>query len=465
MVNQLKILLESFEPTISSLVGLLTLCAAIWGVLQLTLRGRRKDDTNRVGTGAAVPSSSGTAWQSLFNLGLSEHSQLEELVSVRTVNVVLFCLLVVSFPWLLVALLLLQSVPLSLVNLVVFSGSLLCFALQRAGATTTARWLAITLVVIYWLGAWLTVGEKHGTEYFFAAVVAMPILILSRAQVGQRLLSIALVSGAFAVGITLTAGRQPHQVLDERALQWGYYINALFLAGIIFACVSYYKRFAATSYQLLTSRKRENDALVSRFLPAELAQRIVNEETVAARWHPEGTVLVGSLTGFADLYARLPAIDLVTKLDALYSRFDEVIEANHVEKVKTLGTSYVAAAGLDDADDSYAAIASSVLAMRRIVAEFARDEELPIGFRCGLATGLTISGVIGKSRPRFDIWGEALDAATRLEASAREGEIVVNEQAYWRLNRHFSFTGEAAEDNAFLLLGRAQDHGRTPQHA
>mgnify|MGYP006296144289 CR=1 FL=1 len=302
-------------------------------------------------------------------------------------------------------------------------------------------------------------------EYFFAAMVALPVLIISRAEVGQRLLSIALIAGVFALGVALTAGRPTAPGLPRQALDIGYHANALILAGMIFAAVSYYKQFAATSYQLLTARKSENDALVSRFLPADLARRIANEEAIAARWHPEGTVLVGSLTGFADLYARLPAIDLVTKLDTLYSRFDELIEANRVEKVKTLGTVYVAAAGLDDADDSYAAIASSVLAMRRIVAEFARDEELPIGFRCGLATGLTISGVIGKSRPRFDIWGEALDAATRLEATAAEGEIVVNEQAYWRLNRLFAFAGNAVAENAYLLLDRAQDRGKTPQHA
>jgi class 3 adenylate cyclase len=465
MVEQLIQLLEDFEPTISSIVGLLTLCAAVWGVVQLTLRGRRKNAEAAEQTASAIPAGRGGAWQSLFNLGLTEHSKLEELVSVRTVNVVLFCLLVVSFPWLLFCLLLGQSLPLTLLNLVVFSGTLLCFALQRAGATTTARWLVIIIIVTYWLGALFTVGEKQGTEYFLAAMVAMPVLILSRAQAGQRLLCIALIAGAYAIGVAATAGRPSPQVLDPRVLEWGYYVNALFLAGVVFASVSYYKHFAATSYQLLSFRKRENDELVSRFIPADLVQRMVNEEAVAARWHPEGTVLVGSLTGFADLYTRLPAIDLVTKLDTVYSRFDEVLEANGVEKVKSLGTKYVAAAGLNDSSDSYASIARSVLAMRLIVADFAREEALPIGFRCGVATGLTISGVIGKSRPRFDIWGEALDAAAQLEASAGEEEIVVNEQAYWRLERQFSFAAGADPGNSYLLLGRAQGNGRTPQHA
>lgn len=465
MSEQLIQLLEDFEPTISSIVGLLTLCAATWGVVQLTLRGRRKGAASTDSTVTGRPSTRSQGWQSLLNLGLSEHSQLEELVSVRTVNVVLICMVVVSFPWLLFMLLSLQPLPLSLVNLAAFTGSLLCLALQRAGATTTARWGVIAIVVTYWFVLLLAVGEKEGLEYFFAVLVTMPVVIISRAQVGQRLLSIVLIVCAFACAVALTAGNPPAVVLDPRALQWGYYVNALILAGVIFAVVSYYKRFAATSYQLLSSKKRENDALVSRFLPADLAHRIVNEETVAARWHPEGTVLVGSLTGFANLYSRLPAIDLVTRLDTVYSRFDELIEARGVEKVKTLGTVYVAAAGLDDSSDSYAAIAHSVLAMRRIVADFAREEGLPIGFRCGVATGLTISGVIGKSRPRFDIWGEALDEASRLEATTGDGEIAVNEQAYWRLNGHFSFTGETDAGNSYILLGNAHDNERAPRQS
>jgi len=459
MAEPLIQLLADFEPTISSVVGLLTLCAAIWGVVQLTLRGRRKGAAAGDRSEAGLPPGRGRPWQALFNLGLTEHSQLEELVSVRSVNVVLFCLLVVSFPWLLFCLLFGQSLVLTLLNLIVFSGTLLSFAVQRAGATTTARWLVITLMTIYWLGALLTIGEKQGTEYFLAGLVTLPVLILSRAQVGQRLLSIALIAVVYAAGVAATAGRPPSMALDQRALEWGYYINALFLAGVIFASVSYYKRFAATSYQLLTSKKRDNDALASRFLPADLVRRMINEETVTAQWHPEGTVLVGSLTGFGDLYARLPAIDLVTKLDSVYARFDEVIGANGVEKVKSLGTVYVAAAGLDGSSDSYASIARSVLAMRRIVTDFARDEALPIGFRCGVATGLTISGVIGKARPRFDIWGEALDAASQLEATAGEGEIAVNEQAYWRLERHFAFSAEADVASSYLLLGGAKGDG------
>lgn len=455
-------MLEDYEPTISSIVGLLTLCAAIWGVVRLGIMPHRRRAAEAVAlstVSSGVPSS---AWQSLFNLGLSEHSQLEELVSVRTVNVVLFCLLIVSFPWLLACLLFIDSAVLALVNLVVFSGSVLGFALQSAGATTAARWLVILIVAIYWLGALVTVGGMYGTEYFIAGLLSLPVLILSRAQTVQRLLSIAFIAAVFALGLALTMDQPPHMALDEGTLTFGYYVNALTLAAIIFASVSYYKRFAASSYQVLSSKKKQNDALVSKLMPSDLAKQMVNQETMAAQWHPEGTVLVGTLTGFSNLYSRLPAIDLVAKLDELYSRFDELMEAHGLEKVKSLGTTYVAAAGLNRDGGGYTSVASAALAMRTLVGEFAREQDLPIGFRCGVATGLTISGVIGKSRPRFDIWGEALDTAALLGTSAEDGEVWTNETAYWRLGKHFAFSSAAEGQAPFKLLKQLEAHELVP---
>jgi adenylate cyclase len=445
-------LLENYEPTISSIVGLLTLCAAVWGLLRLRITSRKAQTETPSQLPAHPHASERSRWQSLFDLGLSEHSQLEELVSVRTVNVVLFCLSLLSLPWLLVCLLFFESAFLTIMNVVVFSGALLGFALQHAGATTAARWLVILLVSFYWLGTILAVGAEQGLEYLLAGLVAMPVLMLSRAQTGQRILSILFIAGMFLLGVSLTNGKPPALPMSETALTIGYHANAIFLAAIIFASVSYYKRFAASSYQMLSSKQRENDALVSKLIPPDIALQMVNKEAAAAQWHPEGTVLVGTLTGFSDLYSRLPAIDLVKKLDELYSRFDEIIEHRGLEKVKTLGTTYVAAAGLDVSSDGYAQVACSALAIRAIVEDFAREQDLAVGFRCGLATGLTISGVIGKSRPRFDIWGEALDAATQLEREADDGEILVNDTAYWRLNRDFTLVKDETSATAFKLI-------------
>ncbi|MDP5071179.1 MAG: adenylate/guanylate cyclase domain-containing protein [Congregibacter sp.] len=434
--------LVQYEPTISSIVGLLTLCAAIWGIVRLTVAKRKNGTAETVAPQHSPLPTKRFQWRSLINLGLSEHSKLEELVSVRTVNVVFLCLLGFSLPWMIVSLLTLKNATLSFLTLSVFVIALLGLALQHSGATSSARWLLILGTMLYWLGIMLTLGPMQGTEYFLAALLAAPVLIFSRVQIGQVILSSLFVMGMFCLGIFLTHGNPPEQTLTDETLRNVYNINALFLAGIIFAVVGYYKNFAASSYQILTDQKHKNDQLVSRLFPPDIAKQMVNQEATAAQWHSDATVLYATLTGFTELYARLPAIDLVTKLDELYSRFDELIDNHHIDKVKTLGTTYVAATGIGTAPSEHSAIAETGIAMRAVVAAFASEHSLPVGFRCGIATGLTISGVIGKSRPRFDIWGEALEAAASLQTLACEGEILVNETAYWRLEEHFDFSPE-----------------------
>lgn len=446
--------LSNYEPTISSIVGLLTLCAAIWGILQLTVTGRLRSSQNPVAGEVAATKPKRVGWASLVNLGLSEHSKLEELVSVRTVNVVFFCLLIMSFPWLLLSLQSTSLLVLTAVNLLVFVSALLGFALQRAGATGAARWLLIVVSAIYWLGCILAVGAMQGTEYFLAALLALPVLVFSRVNIGQLFLSVVFLIAVFALGVYLTLGGTRLLAQDEAALliRIGYYSNAFFLAAVIFVTVNYYKGFASSSYQMLASQKQHNEALVAKLLPQSIARQMVSREVDAAQWRPDATVLFATLTGFTQLYSRLPAMELVAHLDTLYSRFDELINEQDIDKVKTLGTTYVAAVGIDSVSSDARAIPLCCLAMRKIVTDFARENELPIGFRCGIATGLTISGVIGKSRPRFDIWGEALEAATALQAQANEGDILVNQTAYWRMREHFQFSGDEAELGPIRLL-------------
>lgn len=453
MLNSVFRALETYEPTISSIVGLLTLFAAIWGILRLSITARRTSEStdSRRGKHNNDRRKNRFSWGTLLNLGLSEHSQLEELVSIRTVNVVFFCLLALSLTWMLVSLISVKNAALTFLTLFVFVSSLLGLTLQQAGATSAARWLLILCTSFYWLGILVKLGPLQGTEYFLAGLLAAPILIFSRAQPMQVMFSVIFILSVFCVGVLISQSGPHLQVLSDEALYVAYNVNAIFLAAIIFAVVSYYKNFASNGYQLLASQKQQNDDLVSRLFPANIAKKMVNQESTDAQWHSEATVLYATLTGFTDLYSKLPAIELVTKLDSLYSSFDEIMLIRGVDKVKTLGTAYVAATGINGSESDHNGMAESSLALKKTVTDFAREHKLPIGFRCGIATGLTISGVIGKSRPRFDIWGEALEAAALIQSKAEEGQIIVNQTAYWRLEERFAFGSHPSDDSVFKL--------------
>ena len=121
--------------------------------------------------------------------------------------------------------------------------------------------------------------------------------------------------------------------------------------------------------------------------------------------------------------------------------------------MNTLGTNYVAATGISpDSPLDHHAIGSFALAMKEIVASFSEGEGHPLSLRIGISTGQVVTGVIGKARPCFDIWGETVDQATSMRDAAMDNTVVVSESTYWRLQDQFSLTKDANPDR-YLLLG------------
>jgi class 3 adenylate cyclase len=393
-----------------------------------------------------------------MNLGLGRNSRLEELVSVRTVNVGLFCLGGISLIWLIVSLSSENTALMTAITLFAFVAVLLGFALQLNGNTGASRWVLIIAATAYWSGIMLTMGPMSGTEYFLAALLALPVLVFSRGQITQMVLAVLMIGAVFALVVSLSQAIPPSIVLPKTYFAIAYQMNALFLAVMIFAAVTYYRGFAASSYQELVSRKQQNDALVSTIFPKDIARRLEEGETSIADWHQDATVMYASITGFSQLYNRMPATELVNRLASIYAEFDHLCQHYQIDKVKTLGMTYVAATGIAGRASDHRALAACALAMQRAVVEFAQRTQLPVAFRCGLATGLAISGVTAEVRPRFDLWGEALESAGQMSALADAGSICVNETAYWRLRDVFVLEAiecrDASDDERMYRLLR-----------
>lgn len=437
-------LLEVYEPLISAVVGVLTIAAGAWGLIRFGFFGRAAPALEDPSAPAQ------TLRKKVFDLGLTQHSKLEERVAVRTVNVVLMCLMGLSLPWMLVMLGGAQSAFLSFVNLATFAAALVGFAFQLAGAATAARWLVVVTTSLYWLANIVAVGPEHGVEYFLAGLIALPVLSISRAKPGARAASLVFIIGVFLCGIFFTWEGTGIVDLSPRTLVAGYHANALLLALVTFIAVGYYKSHAANGFLLLHREKSAKDAFIARLVPHDIADQLQREERAEASWHPHSTVLYVTLRGFGSLYSSKPAIDLVAKLDQLYMRFDELIDRHGLEKIKTLGTTYVAISGINSDVARATPVALAALEMRDVVLRFKDEHELPLKFACGIAAGACVSGVIGKSQPRFDVWGEALEAAATLQSQANDGELLVNQKAYDQLTEHCLFSN-ATSPNAHSL--------------
>jgi class 3 adenylate cyclase len=192
--------------------------------------------------------------------------------------------------------------------------------------------------------------------------------------------------------------------------------------------------------------RRRADRLVDSMLPASVAARLRAGEERIADARVEATIVFVDLVGFTDLSRRFGAAHLVETLDAIFRRLDDSATRHDVEKIKTIGDAYLAAAGVsgDTRPDDAARCAAFALDAREIVRSMAGELGYPLDVRIGIHNGPVVAGILGRDRLFFDVWGDAVNVASRLQSSAQVGEIRVSEAAYWRLRGSFALTSLGA---------------------
>lgn len=200
-----------------------------------------------------------------------------------------------------------------------------------------------------------------------------------------------------------------------------------------------------THFLRLTSRdleheKQRSDDLLLNILPQKIAGRLMAGETVIADQAFETSILFADLVGFTDLSAKLAAASLVAILNDLFSRFDELAVAHGVEKIKTIGDAYMAVAGLPesvpDHADRIVALARAMLTALDAVNE---KHHSCLTMRIGINSGPVVAGVIGKRKFSYDLWGDSVNLAQRLESNGEPGAIQVSESTYEALSNRTGF--------------------------
>lgn len=485
MLESLVTLLEDNEPVISAVVGVTTMLAAAWGVIQLFfLSGKSRAiaaagvasqaatspdaaapgvlprDTSSPVSGSVIVSPESarqSPLRTLLNLGLSSRSELEELVSIRTVNIASLCLMLVNLVWVVTGLISQDMIILMMINGVVFLIALLVLALQASGRVHTAKWLFFFLVTGYWVVIMVVVGGFRGVEYFFPLLVTLPVLLFSKPERKSHYAALLSMVVGFPVAVWIQSQLPSQLPMDEAFFTLAYYINVFLMALTLYAMINFYDTFAASSFHDLELQKSRTDELVNSILPAYVAERVREHESTVADWHSEATVLFATITGFDSLYKRVSAVQLVEMLSDVFTQFDKLTKQYGIDKVNTLGTNYVVATGIgEDGEPAHDAVAVFALEALRVVREFSRRVNHPFSFRAGISTGQVVSGVIGEARPCFDIWGETVELANSMRDTAMNNSIVVNEPAYWRLRERFEFAVTDESEAAYLLLRERQ---------
>lgn len=187
-------------------------------------------------------------------------------------------------------------------------------------------------------------------------------------------------------------------------------------------------------YDQLEAERARSEQLLASILPGSIIERMKQGETTIADHHGEATVLVADLVGFTTLLSQVRPTEVVFLLNEIFSAFDQQVERLGLEKIKTIGDAYMVAGGLNSTAPNYTwAIAELALRMHREVNLLNELYGTSIHIRIGISTGELLSGVIGRAKLAYDIWGSAVNLACHLETVGQPGSILVDSETYQKL--------------------------------
>lgn len=210
------------------------------------------------------------------------------------------------------------------------------------------------------------------------------------------------------------------------------------------------------------SQKEKIEELLLNILPKPIAKRLQERQSIIADSFSDVSVLFADLVGFTNFASQTSAAETVKVLNQIFSLFDELSLRHGLEKIKTMGDAYMVVGGLPEPQENHAfAIAQMALDMQAAVASFNVENNHNFSLRIGINIGGVVAGVIGLTKFSYDLWGDTVNVAQRMESNGIPGEIQVTPAVYERLKDKFLFKMRGAveikgkgEMMVYLLVGR-----------
>ena len=214
---------------------------------------------------------------------------------------------------------------------------------------------------------------------------------------------------------------------------------ALFLIG--FFAISLFR-----NNKIIAKEKERSDGLLKNILPEETAAELKEKGSVTSKKYESTSVLFTDFKGFTQFSEGLSPEELVKSIDFYFSKFDEIIDKHNLEKIKTIGDAYMCAGGLPFPSEDHA-YKATLAALE--IADFVKkamnnsDKNASFDIRIGINTGSVVAGVVGTKKFAYDIWGDAVNIASRMESSGEPGKVNISETTYNLLKEKEEFVFES----------------------
>lgn len=280
-----------------------------------------------------------------------------------------------------------------------------------------------------------------GAGFQFWILATLPVLLLVPWE--RRTVTLGGIAIGLGVFLLLTVhyeGVAPRVALSPSLLSTMRTGNEVSSFSFVSAVTYFFARTAEHAEKLARRAHLQTEALLNNTLPASIVARLLEGGRVPADSFDEATILFADIVGFTQLTQRTEPVALVALLDDVFSAFDDEADRLGLEKIKTIGDAYMVAAGVPiSRPDHVEAAARMALAMLQVPARFARKRGVQLSLRIGIHTGPVIAGVIGNRKFAYDLWGDTVNTAARMESHGEPGEVHVTDAVKHALEGRFDF--------------------------
>lgn len=311
-------------------------------------------------------------------------------------------------------------------------------------------------------------GTGSGSELFFLVGACLVVLLL-----GIEHILLASALAAVAAGLIIAVeflvprntGLQP-----AWAQSTGFVITTVSSIVVVFVTVWYALRDTARAEAVMEAQYDRSEALLANMLPTSIAERLKEPgRSVIADKYDDAAVLFADIVDFTERASTMPAADLVRFLDRLYGAFDALVDKHRLEKIKVSGDCYMVVSGVPRPRPDHAqALADFALEMASVAAGLKDPQGQPVRLRVGMASGPVVAGVVGARRFFYDVWGDAVNVASRMESTDSVGRIQVPEAMHARLSAEFVLQERGSIDvkgkgpmRTWYLIGRKATEAST----
>ncbi len=351
-------------------------------------------------------------------------------------------------------------------NLASIAAFVLVYALVARQATKLALGLAMAEIAAHQALAVHCVGWDAGFQYYLLGVGPLPLLLPGAPRLVRVGVPLALLALFGYLLVAYLGAPAPYEIDGTwlALMQLGNLLGAFFL---VWGFAYFYQKGAELAEGALVEERARSEQLLHNILPPSVVERLRSKPGVVADAFEDTSILFADLVGFTPLAARCTPEELVRLLDEIVVAFDELVEARGLEKVKTIGDAYMVAAGVPSRRADHAeALAELALAMRSRFQVIAKASPSPLAMRIGIHSGPVVAGVIGKSKFAYDLWGDTVNTAARMESHGEPDKVHVSEATVRALGEGWSLEERGTVEikgkgamRTYFLLGRAESVG------